>query len=300
MWRALHRTRIGVFFALFLGAAMASAPAADAFSVRARHAGIYDPASGQWLFTQAADEPAPVASLTKLAAALTFIRLGGDLDAPVTIRREDWVGAGKTRLRIGDVLPARTLLKLALVCSDNCAARALTHPFALSYEAYGYHMQETAWQLGCRQSTFVEPTGLNPRNMSTVREIVVLFSAACENPVLREFLGTSEFELETKRGPRTIVHSSRLLRARKEVFAAKTGYLDAAGYCLAEAVRYPEGEFITVVLGTASRGARNRESLRLIDRGVHLLEMRSQMPAAPSANEGLLGHRYAARTESGF
>ncbi len=275
MWRAWHRTRIGAYLVLVLAGLVTAAGAAEAFNVRAPHAGIYDPVSGEWLYAKSADDQVPVASLTKLVAALTFFRLGGDLDTPVTIRREDWKGAGRTRLRVGDVVPARTLLKMALVCSDNCAARALVHPFALSYEAYGYHMQETVWGLGCRNSTFVEPTGLNPANRSTVREIVHLFLTAYENPVLRECLGTSEFDLETRRGPRTIVHSSRLKRARDEVLAAKTGYLSVAGYCLAQAVGYPEGEIITVVLGTRSRSARNRESIRLMERGHHLLQLRA-------------------------
>ncbi len=267
MWRASQRTWIVVAFAVLtaFGGTLEAPREAAAFSVRAHNAGAYDPASGEWLYAQSIDTRVPVASLTKLAAALTFIRLHGDLDSPITITREDWTGVGRTRLRIGDRIPARTLLKLALVCSDNCAARALTHPFGLTYEAYGYRMQETAHGLGCRNSVFVEPTGLDERNVSTAREVALLFTAALQQPLLREYLGTRQFELETRRGPRTIVHSSRLLRAREEVLAAKTGYIDEAGYCMVEAVRDSGGEFITVVLGAPTKRARTWESVKLID-----------------------------------
>ena len=47
--------------------------------------------------------------------------------------------------------------------------------------------------------------------------------------------------------------------------AAKTGYIDASGYCLVQATRDPAGDFITVVLGCRSRDARNRASAQLID-----------------------------------
>ncbi len=236
-----------------------------AFSTQVPHAGVFDPAAGDWLYEKSIDDPVPIASLTKLTAALTFLRLHIDVDIPVTITEADWVGAGRTKLRVGDRVPARTLLKLALVSSDNCATRALVHPTGLSTEAFAYRMEETARRFGCRKSRFVEPTGLDERNISTAREVVTLFKAALADPLLREFLGTTEFELSTPRGPRTIVHSARLLRSRDDIVAAKTGYIDEAGYCMVQQVADPRGDFITVVLGGRSQGARSAESARLIE-----------------------------------
>lgn len=236
-----------------------------ALAINAHEAGAYDVTTGEWIFEKAPDRAVPIASITKVAAALTFMNMSSDLDQLVTITREDWVKAGKTRLRIGDRVSVRTLLKLALVSSDNCAARALTHPFALSWEAYGYKMNELAWDLGCRSSSFKEPTGLDDGNVSTVKDVVILFSAALRNPVLREIMGTRKFTLDTKRGPRNIVHSSRTLRYRNEVRAAKTGYLSVAGYCMVQLVQDGDGEYITVVLGAPTKGARSRESIRLME-----------------------------------
>ena len=255
---------------LLIGLALlALASPARALSVNAREAGVYDLTTGEWLYEKRADVPVPIASITKIAAALTFRRLTHhleeDLDREVTITREDWIHAGKTRLRIGDVVPARTLLRLALVASDNCAARALAHGSGLSPEAFGYKMQELAWGLGCRRTQFVESSGLDPRNVASVRDVVILFREAMATPAIREVMGTTEFMLPTRRGARKVVHSSRMLRYRHEVVAAKTGYLAAAGYCLVQYVEDEQGPFITVVLGTPSRGARIRESTRLIE-----------------------------------
>ncbi len=277
MWRATHRTWIvAALIVVLAGQGILFTPGtADAFAVRARNAGIYDPDSGEWLYSKSIDDPVPIASLTKLAAALTFLRLHPDLDEPITITHDDWTHAGRTRLRIGDRVPARVLLKMALVCSDNCAARALTHPSGASYASFAYQMQQTAWDLGCRRTRFVEPTGLDERNVATARDVVILFKAALEVPMLREYLGTEKFELRTPRGPRTIVHSSRLLRARDDVVAAKTGYIDEAGYCMVEAVSDHRGDFITVVLGAPTKGSRSSESSRLIDRARILRKARS-------------------------
>jgi D-alanyl-D-alanine endopeptidase (penicillin-binding protein 7) len=255
---------------LLIGLALlALASPARALSVNAREAGVYDLTTGEWLYEKRADVPVPIASITKIAAALTFRRLTHhmeeDLDREVTITREDWIHAGKTRLRIGDAVPARTLLRLALVASDNCAARALAHPFGYTWEVYGYRMQETAFGLGCQKTNFVEPSGLDSSNVATVRDVVLLFRAALEDSVLREIMGTRQFQLPTRRGPRNIVHSSRLLRYRTDVTAAKTGYLAVAGYCLVQYVDDEKGGFITVILGAPTRGARIRESARLID-----------------------------------
>ncbi len=175
--------------------AIVAVPALAAFSTPVPHAGVFDPSAREWLYEKAIDDVVPVASLTKLTTALTVIRLHIDLDTPVVITEEDWVGAGRTRLRVDDKVPVRTLLKLALVCSDNCAARALVHPTGLTTEAFAFRMEETAARLGCKKSSYVEPTGLDERNVSTAREVVTLFMAAMQDPLLREFLGTSEFEL---------------------------------------------------------------------------------------------------------
>jgi D-alanyl-D-alanine carboxypeptidase len=126
-------------------------------------------------------------------------------------------------------------------------------------------MQRTAWSLGCRSTVFVEPSGLDAQNQATVRDVVMLFQAALRDPVLRTYLGTSQFVLHTPRGARSIAHSSRTLRYRREVTAAKTGYLDIAGYCLVQYVSDPAGDFITVVLGAPTKSSRSRESIRLCD-----------------------------------
>lgn len=259
------RTLIVCAAALVLGTQSVLAATTNAPRLRSPRAGVWDLAQGTWTYEKGLDEPAPVASLTKLATALTFVRHGRDLDQEITITGEDWLHSGRTRLRVGDRVPARTLLRLMLVASDNCAARALTHPFGLSWESFGLLMEQTAWGLGCRNAQFYEPSGLDERNVASARDVVLLFTAALEHPVLREFLGTPEFVLDTTRGPRNIVHSARLLRARPDVIAAKTGYIDEAGYCLVEYVTDPGGDFVTVLLGAASDRTRTRESLRLIE-----------------------------------
>ena len=234
-------------------------------SLRARECGIYDVNRGAWLYAKNVNDPVPVASLSKLAAALTFVRLTHDMDQIITITEDDWVHAGRTRLRVGDRLPARTLLRLALVASDNCAIRSLTHPFGMGWQAYGYLMEQTAWSLGCRTARFAEPCGLDEHNVASAQDVVLLFRAAMKHPLLRECMGTSQFTLETPRGSRPITHSCRLLRCRDDVLAAKTGYTDKAGYCLVQCVADPGGNFMTIVLGEPSEGARTRESMRLIE-----------------------------------
>jgi serine-type D-Ala-D-Ala endopeptidase (penicillin-binding protein 7) len=234
-------------------------------SMHAPECGIYDVNRRAWLYAKHVNDPVPVASLSKLAAALTFVRLTSDMDQVITITEEDWLHAGRTRLRVGDRLPARTLLRLALVASDNCAIRSLTHPFGLSWPAYGYLMEQTAWSLGCRTARFVEPSGLDEHNVASACDVVVLFGAAMRHPLLRECMGTSQFTLDTSRGARPIMHSARLLRCRDDVLAAKTGYTDKAGYCLVQCVADPGGDFVTIVMGEPSEGARTRESMRLIE-----------------------------------
>ena len=106
-----------------LGILLASPAEVFALRVNARQAGVYDLAAGEWIYSKSADKPVPVASITKVVAALTFVRLTDELDQLVTITREDWTRAGKTRLRVGDKVPARTLLRLAQIGRASCRER---------------------------------------------------------------------------------------------------------------------------------------------------------------------------------
>src|SRR5262245_17840793 len=93
--------------------------------VRAAAAIIYNPATGEVIWEENSHEERSIASLTKLMTAVTFIADDPDLTQRVAVTRADLYGASTTYLRAGELVSYDDLLHLALIASDNAAARVL-------------------------------------------------------------------------------------------------------------------------------------------------------------------------------
>ena len=108
--------------------ALAQLPGIDALiqSSGASHVLVLDARSGDTLVGVAENEAVPIASLTKLMTAMVLLDAAPDLSQPVRIDERDAEAArgGAWQLPVGAVAPLDTMLKLALMSSDNRAAHA--------------------------------------------------------------------------------------------------------------------------------------------------------------------------------
>lgn len=118
---------------------------------------VYDLTDGTILFAKNADEPMPLASLTKLMTAYVVLAHTAT-NTLVTVTPRDVALAGEWGLRSGDTLRLRDLLKLGLVASSNDAMAAAAHSVGDSYVA---QMNSTAARLGLSKTYFLNPTGLD-------------------------------------------------------------------------------------------------------------------------------------------
>jgi D-alanyl-D-alanine endopeptidase (penicillin-binding protein 7) len=212
-----------------------------------------DSATGnQPLFQKNPDEVRPIASISKLMAMLVVLEHKLDLTAKTTITESDAKLAArgaKSRLLTGMTLTNRDLLYAALLASDNRAVLALGRAVGLSPGQHAAQMTARARALGLGKTQFLDPTGLDYRNVSTPREVIAFLQAALKNPLIAQACRTTQHvahaELPSrgaKRPPRSaaIEYTSTdlLLRASKHVIhGGKTGYNDRAGYCLVVAAR---------------------------------------------------------------
>jgi len=239
--------------------------------VRAAAAIVFDPQTNAVLWEQNAHERRSVASLTKLMTALTFVADEPDLNQVVAVTAADMRGASTTYLRTGDRLSYRDLLHLALIPSDNAAARVLARTSEGGTAAFVGRMNEMAASLGLTNSTYADPSGLDARNMASAYDTSHLISFASADPVLGPIVRTSEYTAQTK--TRTIaIHSTNrllgdsLVGSGMDVLGGKTGFISKAGYCLATLLRMPQGpQVAVVVLGAANSTIRFWEARHLFN-----------------------------------
>ncbi|UCD65274.1 MAG: D-alanyl-D-alanine carboxypeptidase [Candidatus Zixiibacteriota bacterium] len=227
--------------------------------------------NGEVLYAAQPDSIRPIASLTKLMTAMVVLDRVRDLSATETITRADARRSSRSRLRVGYELTLLDLLHAALMNSDNRAARALARATSGSVEKFTLEMNRKAKKLGFEKTVFVEPTGLDSRNVSTAREVAKLLHYAHDYLLIREITSRKRFRVNVvnrKNVTLPMANTNLLVHSPYTVLSGKTGYIRAADYCLTTLVKNRAGERLTlVVLGVPGDRLRFKESRRLLNWG---------------------------------
>jgi len=241
-------------------------PRRPVVGVRARSAIVFDADSGEVLWERDAREPRPIASITKVMTVMLFLDHEKDLSSDVVISAVDVRRASTTYLRRGERVCLRDLVHLALMASDNVAARALARVSKWGTKRFISRMNARAAELGLQGTRFTDPSGLHEGNVSSAFDVSRLIVEASQRARVGEIMRKRSYRISTSRGDRNIRNTNRLLDSSLEVMAGKTGYIDEAGYCLATLVRFSGDQKIAVVvLGAGSSSRRFTETRRLVD-----------------------------------
>ena len=233
--------------------------------VRAAAAIIYKPITGEVLWEENSRVQRSIASITKVMTAIVFIESHPDLTATVTIDRADVRRASTTFLRSRERVTVDALLHLALIASDNGAARALARISPWGSDGFIEQMNEKAAELGLTSTIFADPSGLDADNVSSAFDLSRLITYAAGNERIAEIMRKPRHLVRTNRRRVRIRNTNKLLSGELDVWGGKTGFIRKAGYCLAALLQLPEGELVSVVvLGARSNAARFLETRRLV------------------------------------
>ncbi len=235
--------------------------------IKARAAIAVDDSSGDVIFAKNQDLRLSVASLTKLATVLVFLETNPDLSNTVTIIKKDYIGSGRSKLKVGETITLKDCLHLCLMCSDNVAARALARYTGYTISEFVKMMNEQAMKLGMQNTIFVDPTGLDARNVSTANDFVKLVQRVCKNDLAARISSKKFYQFTSlnKKITHTLYNTNRLLYSQWDIDLGKTGHISRAGYCLALHVSDSRGRQVSaVVLGSPSNQYRYRDAYRLL------------------------------------
>jgi serine-type D-Ala-D-Ala endopeptidase (penicillin-binding protein 7) len=236
--------------------------------VRAAAAIIFDPQTGQVLWEENGQDKRSIASITKVMTALVFVEDNPDLTQQITMQRSDVYAASTTYLRANERVSVENLLHLTLIASDNAAARALARISHGGSAAFIERMNEKALELGLESTTFADPSGLNPDNISSAYDLSRLISLAVADERISPIMRKAEYKVTTSRRTFSIHSTNRLLLGGEyDVMGGKTGFISKAGYCLATLLRLPQSnqQVAVVVLGASSNQGRFWETRHLFN-----------------------------------
>ncbi|HEX4814180.1 MAG TPA: D-alanyl-D-alanine carboxypeptidase family protein [Nonomuraea sp.] len=262
----------------YTGPLRAAAPAAavlDAPAVHGRAAYLMDASSGETLFDKHAAERLPIASLTKTMTAYVVLKTAKPTDV-VEIARADVAyavnGGGTTAdLRAGDRLTVGELMYALMLPSGADAAHALARTYGPGVTAFVAKMNATARELGMNDTRYVNADGLpmpGSDGYSTARDQAVLAAEALRNPLIRTAAGTRHHSLDATGAHRSYAwrNTNRLLGTPGAI-GLKTGFTNAAGYCLAFAGERDGRQVVGILLGESVSARRFATAGALLDWG---------------------------------
>lgn len=237
----------------------------------ARSAVVVDADTGVILFNKNAEEGAPMASLTKLMTTLVFLDSNPDWEKTMTIEKEDERGGAVLLLKRQEKLRLKDLFYATLVASTNNSVMTLVRSTGMTEEDFVKSMNQKAESLGLYDTHFIEPTGLEPMNVSTALDIVRLAWQAFKIDEIREAVTTSEYVFRTVNtlSRHRVKNTNELVRTSENIsytiIGGKTGYTEEAGFCLVVEARNKNGQrVIAAVLGSENNEARFEEVDKLI------------------------------------
>jgi D-alanyl-D-alanine endopeptidase (penicillin-binding protein 7) len=261
----LTGTRIlaGAMVSLLLGWGVQAATGPE---LRSAAALIVDAKSGEVLFEHDAGLVTPIASITKLMTALVVLDGQQPLDEVIQITADDrWKGKGAfSRLPIGAKLPRGDLLRLALMASENRAARTLGRNYPGGLPAFVRAMNAKAKTLGMTQTRFDDPSGLSSLNVSSARDLGKLVGAASREPRIREFSTLARHEVRVGKS-RLAYRNTNLLIGKPDwqIQVQKTGFTNDAGECLVMQTMIEERPVVMVLLNSFGKLTRTADARRV-------------------------------------
>jgi D-alanyl-D-alanine carboxypeptidase (penicillin-binding protein 5/6) len=237
---------------------------------------LADVTSGQVLASDRPDERFEPASLTKIMTAyLVFQALKEKkltLDKTVPVSEKAWKASG-SRMFIEPNRPVTVdeLIRGMIVQSGNDACIALAEAIGGSEDVFAQMMNREAQRLGMKNSNFVNSNGLpSPQHYSSARDMYLLAAA-----LIRDFpseYGTYYSMKEYRYNNITQMNRNRLLWLDPTVDGMKTGYTEAAGYCLVSSSKRGPRRMISVLLGSTSETTRAQESQKLLNWGFQFFD----------------------------
>ncbi len=247
---------------------------------------LYDADAGVTLASHNADEPRPMASVTKMMTALVVVENAG-LDETVRVSATaEAVGEAEIGLFVGELWSVADLLAAVMVRSGNDAAMALAEHVGGDIKGFAAMMNAKAEQLGLQNSHFVNPHGLDAaEHYTSATDLRMIAEAVLKNPYLSRLARTREVEFKPNpRGvARVAVSTNKLLGVYPGVVGLKTGFAAKAGRVLVSVLEHNDRTLIAVVMRSANHFADSRE---LLDYGVRTLTLRDRFIAPLLAEEG--------------
>lgn len=241
-------------------------PKAD--EIHALSAVLMDAKSGRVLYAKAGDVMRPMASTTKILTCIIALE-ECSLDDIVSVSA---LAASQPAVHLNmhenQQFYLKDLLYSLMLESHNDTAVAIAEHVGGTVEGFAEKMNQKAKELGCFQSYFITPNGLDAEDVNGVHSIsaenlaLIMSYCICQSKKADSFLEitqTNTYTFQDLRGEKTYTcqNHNAFLQMMDGALTGKTGYTGGAGYCYVGALKSEERIFVVALLGSGWPNQKN-------------------------------------------
>ena len=216
---------------------------------------LMDADSGRILYEKEGEMPRPNASTTKVLTCILALENGDGDDYVQVSANAASQPQVKLGLQKGEQYYLEDLLYSLLLQSHNDSAVAIAEHIGGSVEGFSDMMNAKAREIGCMDTHFITPNGLDAEDSdgthhTTASDLALIMRYAIKNKVFLKIAQTKEYSFSDLSKKRIFsVHNTNALFSMTDgVLAGKTGFTGDAGYCYVGALQSEDRTFVVALL----------------------------------------------------
>lgn len=277
------------FLFMLAGWTLVRAEEDAAFSLHARSAVLMDGDSGRILYGKEPDTPLAMASTTKIMTCILALELGSGNQICTASANAVAQPQVKLGMREAEQFYLQDLLYSLMLESHNDTAVCIAESVAGSVEAFAGKMNEKAAGIGCLDTCFLTPNGLDMGeengdwHHTTAADLAeILRYCITESPKAAAFLKVTQtagysFSNVEKTKDYDCVNHNAFLTMMDGALTGKTGFTAKAGYCYVGALQDGERLYIVSLLACGWPGHKSwkwSDTRRLMEYGLGSFQKR--------------------------
>ena len=241
---------------------------------------LMEVSTGKIIYEKNIHEKTSVASMTKMMGMVLIMEALEDgkiklEDMVVVSRNASGMGGSQIWLEEGENISVLDLIKGIMMASAHDGIVAMAEYIGGTEANFVKMMNEKAKSLGLKDTNFVNPTGLDEKDhYSTAYDMALIAKELISHEEILKY--TSIYEDYLRKGTDRqfwLVNTNKLIKTYQGADGLKTGYTDAAMYCMAVTAKRNDMRLLAITLGEKEGKVRNKETSELLDYGFNLYKV---------------------------
>lgn len=250
---------------------------------------LLDADSGRILFGKNEEEIRPMASTTKIMTCILALE---QMEEEQKASVSDYA-ASQPKVRLGvrgkEEYYIRDLLYSLMLESHNDSAVVIAEAIGGTVEEFAELMNEKAEEIGCEDTHFVTPNGLDGEDEEGIHSTTaadlarIMRYCITQSPQKEAFLEitrTKDYQFTNVKGDRNFSchNHNAFLDMMEGALSGKTGFTAEAGYCYVGALKQGDRTFIVALLACGwpnNKGYKWKDTKKLMEYGLANYEYRN-------------------------